>query len=100
MHSIDHVLKDHSRYTRELSGAVDMGITDIMLALGRREDRFGGVITEERKSVLRGALSLYGSGQIPAARKLIALLKCKGVFETALTEVVNDHFEISDWTIE
>jgi hypothetical protein len=104
LHSIDDVLKMPSRYDpdRELSDAVDLGINGIVKALGSKADRFGGAIRLEasRKSVLRGALSLYGSGQVKAARELISLLKSKSIFETALSEVVNEHFKISGWTLE
>jgi hypothetical protein len=65
------------------------------------KERFGGAINSEpsRKAVMRGALALYGSGQHNAARALIALLKSESTFETALTEVVNDHFKITGWNI-
>jgi hypothetical protein len=43
-------------------------------------------------------MALYGAGQVKAARELIALLKNESVFETALTEAVNEHFGISGWT--
>ncbi|HLG95302.1 MAG TPA: hypothetical protein VKX49_03205 [Bryobacteraceae bacterium] len=104
LHSIDHLLKRPSRYDpdRELSDAVDTGITGIMRTLAAKDDRFGGAIRLEssRKAALRGALSLYGSGQIAAARELVSLLKSKNIFKMGLTEIVNEHFDISGWTIE
>lgn len=103
-HSIDHVLKQPSTFNRSrlLSRAVDSGIDGIVRALGRKKERFGGAIKSEtsRKAVMRGALALYGNEQVKAARRLIALLKSESVFETALTEVVNDHFKITRWMIE
>lgn len=104
LHSIDHLLKKPSCYDpdRELSDAVDTGISGIMRALAAKDDRFGGAMRLEssRKAALRGALSLYGSGQIPAARELVSLLKSKNIFKMGLTEIVNEHFDISGWTIE
>jgi hypothetical protein len=52
-----------------------------------------------RKAVARCALALYGYGKTAAARELIALLNSPDTFEKALTEVVNEHFEIKDWTL-
>jgi hypothetical protein len=100
--SIDHVLKRPSVFdaNRPLSENVDQGIDGIKRALGRKKERFGGAIKLQpsRKAVMRGAL--YGSGQAKEARALIALLKSESIFETALTEVVNDHFKTNRWTIE
>jgi hypothetical protein len=89
------------RGSAELSNASDIGVDTIIRALGSTDEKFGGAIRAEssRQSVLRGALSLYGAGQLSAARELVAILKSKDVFETALTEVVNAHFGISDWAI-
>ena len=42
---------------------------------------------------MRGALALYGIGETDAARELITLLSSKSVFETALAELVKDHFD-------
>jgi hypothetical protein len=102
LHSIDHVLKRPSIFDpkRLLSHAVDVGVDGIMRTLGRK-DRFGGGIKAEpsRKSVLRGALAMYGGGQKKAARELIALLKSQSVFEAALADLVNEHFEITGWTL-
>jgi len=102
LHSVDHVLKQMGRRDSvELSNAIDVGVDTIIRALGSTDEKFGGAIRAEssRQSVLRGALSLYGAGQLSAARELVAVLKSKDVFETALTEVVNAHFGISDWAI-
>lgn len=98
IHTIDHVLK--SRENR-LDNVVDIGITGIIDALGSKKERFAGGIKspDSRRSVLRGALALFGSRQVNSARELVAVLKSKDVFETALAELVNDHFELSDWTI-
>ncbi len=104
LHSIDHLLKNPSRYDpdRELSDAVDTGINGIMRALASKDDRFGGAIrlASSRKAALRGALSLYGSGQITSARELVSLLKSKKIFKMALTDIVNEHFHGPGWTIE
>jgi hypothetical protein len=102
LHAIDHVLKRPSSFSpeRALSDAVDVGIDGILRTLGGKKERFGGAVNSKssRKAVLRGALALYGSGNTAAARELIALLNSREVFEKALTEVVNEHFEIKDWT--
>lgn len=49
---------------------------------------------------LRGALALYGSDQKEAARDLVALLASQEVPHQALEEVVNQHFDLTDWTID
>jgi len=49
---------------------------------------------------LRGALALYGSDQKEAARDLVALLASQEVLHQALEEVVNQHFDLTDWTID
>jgi hypothetical protein len=43
--------------------------------------------------------SYLGSGQLGPARELIALLKSPSIFESALTEIVNEHFGIKSWSI-
>jgi hypothetical protein len=102
IHCVDHVLKKPSGYEgrRPLEWAVDLGIDGIIRALGTKKERFGGAIrlADSRKAVVRGAMALYGAGQVKPARELIALLKNESVFETALVEAVNEHFGISGWT--
>jgi hypothetical protein len=70
-------------------------------ALAGKRSRFGGAVKSgaSRKAVVRGSLALYGYGKTTAARDLIALLKSPDVFETALTEIVNEHFRIKGWTL-
>jgi hypothetical protein len=96
LHSVDHVLKR----TKRLSTAADVGIEGIIRALGGKRSRFGGVVksSASRKSILRGALALYSHGKTNAARNLVALLKSQAVFETALSEIVSEHFKIRGWT--
>jgi hypothetical protein len=98
LHAIDHVLKrsSDSDPADSLSNAVDVGVHGISRVLGGRQERFGGAVKSEssRKAVMRGALGLYGYGNVCAARELIHLLNSSGVFEKALTEVVNEHFKI------
>jgi hypothetical protein len=103
IHCIDHVLKVPSGYKRRrlLGDAVDWGADGILRALGAKKDRFTGVIRaqDSRSTLMRGALALYGADQKRAARDLIALLKSQDIFEQALTEIINAHFQISDWTL-
>jgi len=103
LHSIDHVLKQRSRFDRQrrLSDAVDTGIDGILRALDRKKERFGGVVKSEssRQAVAKGALALYGAGKATAARELLKLLKSPSVFEKALAEIVNEHFGITSWTL-
>jgi hypothetical protein len=76
------------------------GIDGILRGLGKKRERLGGSIKSEssRHAVVRGALALYGSGKITAARALLKLLKSPDVFEEALTEIVNAHFGMTRWT--
>jgi hypothetical protein len=48
---------------------------------------------------VRGALALYGFGKTASARQLIKLLNSREVFENALVEIVNGHFEMKNWTL-
>jgi hypothetical protein len=102
-HSIDHVLKQRSSLDpeRRLANAVDTGIDGILRALGGKKDRFGGAVRSKasRQAVVRGALALYGFGKTASARELIKLLNSRDVFENALVEIVNEHFEIKRWTL-
>lgn len=103
LHSLDHVLKPRSRRNRarRLASAVETGFDGILRALGGKKERFGGVVKSEssRQAAARGALALYGSGRVTAARELIKLLKSRSVFEEALTEIVNEHFGLTGWTL-
>lgn len=103
LHGVDRVLKTPvaPRRGRPLSDAVDVGIDGIMRALGNNKSRFAGGIWRptSRQAVLRGALALYGADRKAEGRKLISLLKSQEVFEKALTEIVNDHFGINNWTL-
>lgn len=103
LHSIDHVLKQPSRFDRrrKLSDAVDTGIESILHTLGGKKDRFGGGIKSQRsrQAVVRGALALYGAGKVSATRELLKLLKSPEVFEKALAEIVNEHFGLTRWTL-
>jgi hypothetical protein len=103
LHTIDDVLTQPSTLDpdRMLSNTVDVGVDGILRALGRKKDRFGGAVRSKssRKAVLRGALALYGYGKNGAARELISLLNSRDTFDKALTEVVNEHFEVKGWTL-
>lgn len=104
LHSLDHILKQPSVFQkdRELADEVDIGISGIWLALGLNKSRFKGTLKKKtsRQAVLRGALALYGSDQKEAARDLVALLASQEVLHQALEEVVNQHFDLTDWTID
>lgn len=103
LHAVDHILKRRSRYdkARVLSDTVDVGVEGIWQTLGMKKERFGGPVRLEssRKAVLRGALALYGVGKVAAARGLVALLKSTDIFETALAEIVNEHFRTKAWNL-
>lgn len=102
IHCIDHALKQTSKYlpSRQLSDAVDTGIDGILRKFAKPE-LFGGPIKARgsRIAIVRGALALFGADQANAAKQILALLNSQDVFEAALEEVVNDHFEISGWTL-
>lgn len=103
IHSIDHVLRGPSRFdsSRELSGAFDTGANGIDDLLGRKS-LFSGKLKSKphRQAVVRGALALFGADQHSSAFELLSLLKSKKTFESALEEIVNDHFQISGWSLE
>ncbi len=101
---MDHVLKVPSGFhpERQLSDTFDLAVNGIAFFLGIKKDRFTGVIRAKasRQAVLRGALALYGADQKSSALNLLALLHSHEIFETALEEIVNDHFKITGWTLE
>ena len=103
LHTVDHILTQRSRphRTKTLNHATNVGIDGVLRTLGRKKDRFGGPIKSEpsRRPLVRGALALYGCGKTAAAQELIALLNSRGTFEKALSEIVNEHFRLKDWTI-
>jgi hypothetical protein len=103
LHTIDHVLEKSSGLepNRKLADALDIGIDGILRALGRIKDRFGGPVKSKssRQATVRGALALYGYGKIAAARELIALLNSSKVFAKGLTELIEKHFGIRNWTL-
>lgn len=103
LHPVDHVLKTPCRFdpSRQLSEVVDLGVNGLLL-LGTKKGQFSGVIKTKtsRKSVLLGALALFGADRRKSALDLLALLQSEEIFRTALEEVVNDHFDMSGWTVE
>lgn len=76
-HQIDFSRDDISRDLRDLSRGV------------------GGSLTRpsSRRSVLRGALALYGSNQNKAAGRLAALLASKKEFNTTFEDIITRHFD-------
>lgn len=75
-HQIDFSRDDISRELRDFSRGV------------------GGSLAKpsSRRSVLRGALALYGSNQNRAAERLVALLANKKEFDTTLEDIIAKHF--------
>lgn len=103
IHSVDHVFKDRipPEIDRPLSYEFSHAISGIWLAfVVNKNARFEGEITELKssKAIVRGALALYGADRGVEARKLTRLLKSEAVFQTALEALVNDHFNIANWT--
>jgi hypothetical protein len=102
LHSLDHVLKQPTpNSSRILSSTVDYGVSGIQWGLGLEDDPFNGVIEmeQQRKSVIRGALALYGAGQDGAAFDLITTLRSKATFKMAVAEVINEHFGVTGWSM-
>lgn len=81
---------------------INFSIEDIYMKLGGWNPKsFTDEIKEPKsqKSVLRGALSLYGSGQDTTAKELVSLLEDQNVFLETLCELVADHFGWTDYQI-
>ena len=101
-HTVDHALleKRHDG-NRTLTSEAENGVTGICRALGSKKERFCGVIKKavSRKSALRGALALYGTEQNQAAKNLISLLHSQEVFEKALIEIIEEHFDLDDYKL-
>ena len=76
-HQIDFSRDDISRDLRDLSRGVRGSLTR----------------PSSRRSVLRGALALYGSNQNKAAERLVALLASKKEFDTTFEDIITRHFD-------
>ena len=98
-HHADHALLNEDETDLHFWGRG--AITGLWGALARKEEWFSGGLKkgESRKAVLRGALSLYARDQREEARALSSLLSSQDVFETALAEIIAEHFGWDDYTL-
>lgn len=102
LHAVNTVLVEESQDgTRCPTSEVQQGASGIWWALGSRKKDFCGGIKRAapRQSVLRGALALYSTERDQAARDLISLLHSQEVFEKALTEIIEEHFDIEGYQL-
>ena len=100
--SIDHCLISEKKDgTRVPHFNAEQGLNGIFRALAGTRSRFAGGIKKRksRKSILCGALALYGAGQDRRAKKLVSLLYSKDVFEKALVEIVQEKWDITDYVL-
>lgn len=95
------LLKERNDRSMRLTPDAQNAVTGIWRALANKKDRFTGSLHKpaSRRSTLRGALALYGSDQLVAARNLVSLLQSREVFEKALIEVIEEHFQISGYQL-
>lgn len=98
----DHaLLREKSDGSIRLTPAAQDGVRGIWRALGNKKERFSGGIKKaaSRRSILRGALALHGTGQYQAAKELVSLLQSRDIFEQALVEIIEEHFDITGYTL-
>ncbi len=97
IHCVDHLLRDDNELNREAESYINY----LWSALGRKKDRFGGVLKKSKSTedVLLGALALYGSGQYAAAIETVKTINSQDVFTDALTAIIRRHFGLPDWQI-
>jgi len=95
IHCVDHLLCDNDT----LSAEAESYINYLWGALGRKKDRFGGVLKRSKSTedVLLGALALFGSGQHGAAREVMKTINDQDVFTEGLATLVRRHFDLPDW---
>jgi hypothetical protein len=96
IHCVDHLFAQQ-RYAQH--GGRKLYQFSLGGALGRKRDRFGGVLKRSKSTedVLLGALALFGSGQHSAAREVMKTINDQDVFTEGLTTLVRRHFDIPDW---
>lgn len=95
IHCADHLLQKNNDLNVEAESCVNY----LWSALGRKVDRFGGVLkdTKSTEDVLLGALALYGSGQHAAAIETIKTINSQEVFTAALAAIIRRHFGLPNW---
>ncbi|MNW09308.1 hypothetical protein D3C71_2062770 [compost metagenome] len=50
-------------------------------------------------ALVRGALALWGTGQIARAKDIVRNLESDEVLVKAIETIVEEHFEIKDWCL-
>lgn len=102
-HAVDPALRvAPPRSSKTFSYDFENAVSGIWFALVQNKDtRFEGGIKrpEESKSIVRGALALFGADQPGEARELVSLLKDEATFQVALEAIVNDHFGACGWKL-
>jgi hypothetical protein len=95
LHCVDHLLSRQETLNAEGDNCVNY----LWSALGRKKERFGGVLTRSKSTedVLLGALALFGSGQHAAAKEIVKTIKDQDIFTDALTSLIRKHFAVPGW---
>jgi hypothetical protein len=95
IHCVDQLLREEN----DLNSMAEGYVNYLWSALGRKKDRFGGVLKKAKSTedVLLGALALYGSGQHGAAIETVKTINSQDVFSEALTRIIRRHFGLPDW---
>lgn len=96
-----HCVDDLLRSGEGLTMGAEQGITAIGHDLSWKSDCFGGKLAKPKSGVaiVRGALALYGSGQLQAAREVVRMLRTKDVFDHALEQIVRSHLGTKSWQV-
>lgn len=103
IHAVDSALKiPPEGSSRPFSYDLDNAVSGIwFLLVNNKDSRFKGSINKIRdsKAIVMGALSLFGNDRPDEARNLVGLLDNETTFQSALEEIVNDHFGTTGWKL-
>jgi hypothetical protein len=99
--SLDPILRREPRYRKDkrLADAVGDGLAHVYTLLTRTQKKPDGTINDPETAIamVRGALALFGTGQISRARDIVWNLKNNDVLYQALESIVKQHFDIENW---
>lgn len=102
--SLDGILQRKAVYRddKRLADAVGDGLGHLYMRITlSTKTKPTGTINDARTAValVRGALALWGTGQIARAKDIVRNLESDEVLVKAIETIVEEHFEIKDWCL-
>lgn len=96
-HEVDRLWKPPG--LRAVFTPLEIGYSGLWLSLATKKTEFGGALRNPKscRSVVMGALALYGLNQVEAARNLLSLINSEDHFERALLKAIRRHFREPRW---